>query len=258
MYPTTRECEQRGNNRCWPTQTATVAEDLDSDRSHHPVLFILTDSVSLPVGAVVWFAWLFIGLLVRLQNEDRAIRDLHHPDCVIAKRDFSSLSTTLRGVCFRKPDDHSQQSTIPVFTRKIHQTTRLGRVDRRRFNLRLKTERRLAAIRALLAPTPDDFQRSDLWQVARLLSLFAAALRFAQRVAARRYVHHTHRRRRVFVAWTATNGAEAERPLVLGRGVSRSLLRARAVSSRAELAHLSVALSVSLGRSCQLLRRDLH
>ncbi len=87
MYPTPRERKERGRDRCWPTQAPAI-EILDSGRRHSAVSFVLADPVSLSLGTLVWFARLFIRLLVRIQNEGCAFCGLYHSDRLISKRDF--------------------------------------------------------------------------------------------------------------------------------------------------------------------------
>src|SRR5689334_21634135 len=125
-------------------------------------------------------------------------------------------------------------------------------------DLRLRAKRTLAAICSLLEPTSYKYLRSDLRQVAWLLSFLPAALRPAQLLAARCNVHHTLRRGRILAPWLAANGPETRRTLVFRRRISRCLLRARAFPARVELAHLSLAFSLPVGRPSDVLRSHLH
>src|SRR6185503_6914496 len=102
--------------------------------------------------------------------------------------------------------------------------TRLADRSTRRSRLRLKSQRALAPVRALLEPAVNKRLRSDLRQVARLLSLLAAALRCVELLADGRDVHHPAGSRRLLAARSTANRAEAERALVVRRCVSRSLL----------------------------------
>src|SRR5688572_26200569 len=150
MYATAREHKERGcNNRRWTTQTPSL--EAVANRGRHPAVpFLLTDSFCLSIGTVVWLARLFIHLLVRLQNQDRALRDLRRSDCAVAERDVPPLSTALRRLRFREPNDYSQQPTVSVLTDEIHSRIRLGRVDTGWSDLRISSEGPLAAVRALL------------------------------------------------------------------------------------------------------------
>ena len=100
MYPTPRECTgYRCNNRRWATQApslATVAAGRFDCRLYRAV----ANGVGLFVGAVVRITRIFVGLLVRLQDEVRALCRFRNPDSVIAQRDISPVSTTVRRARF--------------------------------------------------------------------------------------------------------------------------------------------------------------
>ena len=99
MYPTARERKERGSDRCWSTQAPRLM--VGFGRLYSAVSFVLANFVRLSLGPLVWVPRLFVRLLVRLQNEGRALCGLHAPDGFITQRDFPSLPTTLRRVRLR-------------------------------------------------------------------------------------------------------------------------------------------------------------
>ena len=94
MYPTARERERCRCNRGWPTQKATVP-DLDHCGCPDSVFIVLTNNLGLPFCPLVWFTRLLVSLLVRIQDETRAVRGLYSFDCFTVKRDLPALSTTV-------------------------------------------------------------------------------------------------------------------------------------------------------------------
>src|SRR5215213_1945506 len=256
-YAREQKPPQPRDHRRWTTQTAP-SENLDSRRRCSVVILAFANRFDLYLGTVVRFARLLVSLLVRLQSQTRPFLRLGGADCTVAKRDVSALPAALRSLCIRTTDDHSQQPAFSVFAGEIHQAARLVNRGIRRTRLRLPAQRALAPVRALLEPASNERLRSDLRQVAGLLSVFAAALRSAELVAVRRDLHHPVRRSRLLAAWATANRAQAKRALVVRGCLSRCLLRARSLSPRRELAHVSFTLPFPLGRSRNLFRRHLH